>query len=158
MQPQPRHKGILVLGIGNYLMGDEGIGIHAAKYLQQQAFPEKVHILDGGTGGFNLLPYLEEYDPVIIIDATADGSPPGTLRIRKPRYSSEFPRTLGAHDIGLKDLIESATILDTLPEIYLITLAIDPGNELTTGISPVLKEKLPLIEKEIRAIISVHTG
>ena len=154
MSSSPGRKKILVLGIGNYLMGDEGIGIHAVKYLQRHVFPEKVHILDGGTGGFNLLSFLQEYDPVIIIDATADGDPPGTLQVRRPRYSSEFPRTLGAHDIGLKDLIDSASLLGSLPEIHLITIAIEPGNNLDLNISPALEEKLPSVEQEVRRIIS----
>ncbi len=154
MSHDPGRKKILVLGIGNYLMGDEGIGIHAVKYLQQHLFPENVHILDGGTGGFNLLSFLQEYDPVIIIDATADGDLPGTLQVRRPRYSSEFPRSLGAHDIGLKDLIDSASLLGSLPEIYLITIAIEPGNNLDLNISPALEEKLPSVEQEVRRIIS----
>ena len=148
---------ILVLGIGNYLMGDEGIGVHAAKYMQEHSFPGNVTILDGGTGGFHLLSFLQDHDPVIIIDATAEKDPPGTVRIRKPRYSSEFPRTLGAHDIGLKDLIESAALLESLPEIYLITICISLNDELDMEISPELRKTLPVVEEKVRRILENYS-
>jgi hydrogenase maturation protease len=153
MQISSDQKKILVLGIGNYLMGDEGIGIHAVRYLQQHSLPAQVTLTDGGTGGFHLLPWLEAYDPVIIIDATLGDAPPGTVRITRPRYASEFPRTLGAHDIGLKDLIESASLLEKLPEIWLVTIAIRPEPDLTTELSPALRDTLPLIEEEVLYIL-----
>ena len=147
-------KKILILGIGNYLMGDEGIGIHAVRYMQEHPFPPGITLLDGGTGGFHLLSLLQDHDPVIIIDATIENDPTGTIRVRKPRYASDFPRTLGAHDIGLRDLIESAALLESLPAIWLVTIAILPGDNLDTKLSPPLKKSLPFIEKEVRKIIS----
>ena len=59
---------ILVLGIGNVLMGDEGIGVHAINYLEKHTFPSNVRLLDGGTGGFHLLEYLQDYKKIIMID------------------------------------------------------------------------------------------
>ena len=157
MKPESNDKQILVLGIGNILMGDEGIGIHAVRYMKDHPFPGNVHLLDGGTGGFNLLSYLQEYDPVIIIDATADGRPPGTVNVLRPRYSSDFPKSLGAHDIGLKDLIESTVLLEGLPEIHLITISIHTGSLLGLELSPAIKPALPHIEQRVRNILSHYT-
>lgn len=61
---------ILILGLGNLLMGDEGIGVKSIEYMQDYPFPEHVKLLDGGTGGFHLLSLFKEYERFIIIDAT----------------------------------------------------------------------------------------
>ncbi|MBP1654413.1 MAG: hydrogenase maturation protease, partial [Bacteroidetes bacterium] len=90
----------LVLGVGNYLLGDEGVGVHAARELLEAGAPEGVTVLDGGTGGFHLLSLFQDYDPIILIDATMDGEPAGTVRLLHPKFASDFPRTLSAHDIG----------------------------------------------------------
>jgi len=100
---------ILVMGVGNILLGDEGVGVHAIEYMKDKSFPVKVELLDGGTGGFHLLSLVNEYKKMVLIDAACDGHSPGTVRIIKPKYSSDFLRTLTTHDIGLKDLIEQDT-------------------------------------------------
>jgi len=149
-------KQILVLGIGNLLMGDEGVGIHAIRHMENHPFPDNIRLLDGGTGGFNLLSFFDEYNPVILIDATMDGDVPGSLHILRPRFSSEFPKSLSSHDIGLKDLIESAVLTDNLPEIYLITISINTLGDLKTELSPELSRALPDIEKNIRKILTYY--
>ena len=130
---------ILILGIGNLLLGDEGVGVHAVKMLEKEKFPDNVTILDGGTGGFHLMSYIQDYPKILMIDATMDGKPPGTISVIKPKFASDFPKSLSAHDIGLKDLIESVALIDKLPDITLITVSIEslPGMslELTPGIS-----------------------
>ena len=70
---QPTAKDILIMGIGNILMGDEGIGVHVVQQMEKMDWPDHIHILDGGTGGFHLLQYLQEYETVIMVDATMDG-------------------------------------------------------------------------------------
>lgn len=135
LESKDQTAGVLVLGIGNVLLGDEGVGVRVVEELEKLKLPENVRLLDGGTGGFHLLSYLQEYRRVILIDATLDGNPPGTLRIIHPRFSNEFPRTLSAHDIGLKDLIESASLLGGLPVITLITVSVNPEQEMGMELS-----------------------
>ena len=60
----------LILGIGNYLLGDEGIGCHAISYLEERDYAEKAELMDGGTGGFHLMDHLMRHQHVILIDAT----------------------------------------------------------------------------------------
>jgi hydrogenase maturation protease len=115
---------ILVLGIGNYLLGDEGVGVHAIHQLEREILPPFVAVVDGGTGGFHLLSYFSDYKTIVMIDATMDGQPVGSVRVIEPRFASDFPRALSAHDIGLRDLIESAVLLGPLPKFYLITISI----------------------------------
>lgn len=144
---------ILVLGVGNYLMGDEGVGVHAIRELQKQSLPEHVHLLDGGTGGFHLLSYLENYSSIVMIDATMDGEPPGTVKVVKPRFASDFPRVLSAHDIGLRDLVESAALLGSLPETILITISIDSLHDLSTELSPPVQKALPLVSSMVKKVL-----
>lgn len=149
---------ILILGIGNYLMGDEGIGVHVIKNISDKLFPENVSILDGGTGGFHLLSYFQEYTKIIMIDATMDGSPAGTLKIITPKFASDFPTSLTAHDIGLKDMIESMHLLGNMPKIYLITVSISEIKPMTMELSNEVKSSLPSIIKKIEEIIKYETG
>ncbi len=130
----------IVIGIGNLLMGDEGVGVHIAQKLEKSAIlPETVDILDGGTGGFHLLGYFQNYDHVILIDATADGKPPGTISVLEPKFSSDYPVTLTAHDIGLKDLIDALYLLDREPHITLFTVTIDDLTQTSISLSPAVQ-------------------
>jgi hydrogenase maturation protease len=146
---------ILVLGIGNILLGDEGVGVHVVKDLERFEMPSHVTLLDGGTGGFHLLNWLQEYGRIIMIDATLDGKPPGSISIVQPRFSNEFPRTLSSHDIGLKDLIDSASLLGNLPEITLFTVSVHPEQSLTMELSAVISESAAKISLEIRKLLSI---
>jgi len=134
-------------------MGDEGVGVHAAQYLGKKQFAEDVEVVDGGTGGFHLLSYLHEYDPIILIDATADGKPPGTITLTTPRYSSEFPRSLTAHDIGLRDLVETAEVTNGLPRITLIAVSIESITSGSIQLSPPIQESLAKIVETVGRIL-----
>ena len=144
----------LVLGIGNVLMGDEGIGVRVAQRLQQVTLPAHVDVVDGGTGGFHLLADLAAHDPVLMIDATMDGRPAGTVSVIEPRYPSDFPRTLTAHDIGLRDLIESATLLGQLPRMRLITVSIDDMRAMHTALSDPVAAAVPVVIDCVRQLVA----
>ncbi len=151
-------KRILVLGIGNLLMGDEGVGIHAVRRLEDEALPPGVDVVDGGTGGFHLLSLLEDYSVLVMIDATMDGKPPGTVAVIEPRYASDFPRVLSAHDIGLRDLIESAALLGPLPKIHLITVSIRELNGLSLELSPAVEAAVPHVVEVARKLLRAERG
>jgi hydrogenase maturation protease len=144
---------VLILGVGNILLDDEGIGVHVIKYLEKQELPSHVSLLDGGTGGFYILSVLEEFQHIIMIDATIDGSEPGTLTVLEPKFASDFPTALSSHDIGLKDLIESAALLDHLPKIYLITVSISQEQDMNMELSEEIKKTIPSIHQLILKII-----
>jgi hydrogenase maturation protease len=109
----------LVLGLGNVLMGDEGIGVYVVRELEKHALPAGVECLDGGTGGFTLLEPLENADRIILIDAASDGNPIGTITRTTPRFSRDYPPTLTAHDVGMKDLLDMFYIQGGTHEIVL---------------------------------------
>ncbi len=120
-------------------MADEGLGVHLAERMLQQELPAGVDVLDGGTGGFHLLEYFEQYERVIIVDATLDDRPAGTIRLIKPHFASDFPQAMSTHDIGLKDLVGALQLLGTMPEIDLYVVSIksiqEQGIELSQEIS-----------------------
>jgi hydrogenase maturation protease len=144
---------LLVMGIGNVLLGDEGVGVHVVRELEKHRLPDHVTLLDGGTGGFHLLEYLQEYPRLVLVDATLDGKPAGTISVLRPRFSHEFPRTLSAHDIGLKDLVESAALLGKLPEIILYTVSVNPEQALSTELSEEIRLAAGQVVEMILAVI-----
>jgi len=128
-------KKTLVLGLGNVLMGDEGIGVHVVRALEQRTLPADVECLDGGTGGFTLLEPLENAGHIILIDAAADGNPVGTVTRTTPRFSRDYPPTLTAHDVGVKDLLDVFYMQGGSREVVLYAITIDPHQPITMSLS-----------------------
>lgn len=143
----------LILGLGNILMGNEGIGVKAIEFLEKQKLPEHVHLLDGGTGGFHLLHLFNNYNRFIMIDATLTEEPTGTINVIKPKFASDFPKSLTSHDIGLRDLMQSAELLGDLPDISLITVNIKELDEVKIGLSDDVKKVLPMIYEKVVELI-----
>ncbi len=141
----------LVLGLGNVLMGDEGVGVHVVRDLAKRALSGKVECLDGGTGGFILLEPLQDAGRIILIDAAADGNPPGTVTRTTPRFSRDYPPTLTAHDIGVKDLLDVFYIQGGGPEVVLYAIAIDPQQPISLELSPEIAQAAQVAVAEILA-------
>jgi hydrogenase maturation protease len=144
---------VLVLGVGNLLVGDEGVGVHVVQQLQRSSWPEHVEIVDGGTGGFQLLDLLRSAPRVVLIDASRDGLWPGTVNHFRAVLPSDFPPALGAHDIGLKDLLMAAAWLGPLPEIEVITISVDELKPMTMELSPDVAAALPEVERLVRQLV-----
>ena len=146
---------ILILGIGNYLMGDEGVGVHFIQFLEKNRITySQADILDGGTGGFTLMGTIDAYDTIIFIDATMDGKPSGSISLIKPRFANDFPNALSAHDFGLKDMIESMYLLGNAPEMYLFTISIEEIKPMHINLSPAVKLAIPCLVDKIELLIS----
>jgi len=140
-----KSNSILVMGVGNYLMGDEGIGVQVIQEMTKHKLPKYVDILDGGTGGFLLLNCFEAYSTVIFIDATMDGKPAGTISLIRPKFASDFPSALSVHDVGLKDMIEAVYLMEKVPDIHLFTVSIEEIVPMTLELSPKVKESIPIL-------------
>jgi len=140
---------ILILGVGNVLMGDEGVGVHVIRHLENMPLPEGVACLDGGTGSFLLLEPMQRAKKVILIDATIDGAPAGTVRRLTPRFSKDYPRTLTAHDIGLKDLLDAFYLLGHVPEVILFAVSISSLQEVGTELSPEIAAVVPEVARKV---------
>lgn len=141
----------LVLGLGNVLMGDEGVGVHVIQALTKFALPEGVECLDGGTGGFILLEPIESADRIFLIDAAADGNAVGTVSRATPHFSRDYPPTLTAHDIGVKDLLDAFCLQGRDKEITLYTITVDPRQPISMSLSRQVSEAAEEIVRRILA-------
>ena len=144
-----RQKKTLVLGLGNVIMGDEGVGVHVVRALEQHPLPANVECLDGGTGGFTLLEPLQSASRIILIDAAADGNPPGTVTRTAPKFSRDYPPTLTAHDIGVKDLLDVFYIQGGGPDVTLYAITIDPKQPISLELSPAIAKAAEVAVSEI---------
>lgn len=107
---------VLVLGVGNPLMGDDGIGVELAHRLQERDYGPLVHVEEGGTLGMTLLPLLEDADTVILLDAVKTGAPPGTVVTRsRDELPRHFSHVISPHQIGMKEVLGAAQLCGTLP-------------------------------------------
>lgn len=134
---------VLILGVGNYLMGDEGIGVHIMYEMEEMELPEYVDLLDGGTGGFFLMSYFDLYPVIIFVDATMDGQAPGSVTKLRPEFASDFPTALSVHDVGLKDMIEAIYLKDRMPDIHLVTISVSGLQAMTIELTPEVKASIP---------------
>jgi hydrogenase maturation protease len=118
----PQHR-IVVLGIGNLLWADEGFGVRCVEALHQRyTFADYVHVIDGGTQGLYLLPYVQEADRLLIFDAIDYGLAPGTLRLVR---DDDVPRFMGAkkmslHQTGFQEVLSLAQLTGKYPSQVLL--------------------------------------
>lgn len=156
---------VLVLGIGNLVMSDDGVGVMVAQMLQQRyRFPENVEIMDGGTLGLDLLPKLENITNLILIDAVETGKKAGTcIRL----YGQELPIALetkvSPHQMGLKDLLAVSELMGHAPK-EMVLIGIQSGSiEMEIGLTPEVEAQLDtlisnvLIELDKWGIVAVPT-
>lgn len=142
----------LILGLGNTIMADDGLGPTFIDLMRQQGeLPEGVELLDGGTLGLDLLPRLEGLDRLIIVDAVETGLSPGTLvRYRGDEVPQALETKLSPHQMGLKDLLAVARLMDQLPE-ELVLFGVQPATiEMSTELSPLVAARLPELVAMVR--------
>ena len=150
MEQQPN---TLILGVGNLLLKDEGVGIHVIQALEKEELPSHVSLMDGGTGGLHLLSWIQDYDRIIMVDATLDSNPPGTVRLICPKYASDYPPLMSAHEIGLRDMIETMILTGDLPEVHLIVVSAANLNEVNMELTPEVEASIPEVIKVIWGLI-----
>lgn len=140
---------ILIAGLGNTIMGDEGVGVHVVRALAQRSLPENIECLDGGTGGFVLLEPFQNADRILLIDAAADGNPIGTVTRTTPRFSKDYPPTLTAHDIGVKDLLDAFYMSGSERDVILFAITIDPKQPISLDLSETILKSASVAEQRI---------
>jgi hydrogenase maturation protease len=147
---------ILVLGIGNILMKDEGVGCRIIEVLTgRYEFPDNVHIEDSGTMGMMMLHMLTEYDFVLVVDAMdGTGHPPGTVLRLAPEDIAPNQVMHSLHDIRFIDVLNSAELIGKRPQGACVGVQVEDMQpvELTIGLSPSVEEA---IDTAIDAVLSV---
>jgi hydrogenase maturation protease len=149
---------ILVMGIGNVLLTDEGVGIRAVNELARRyVFSDRVELLDGGTAGIELLRHIAGRDHLIIIDAMKCGQPPGTVvRVEGGDVPAAFRTRISPHQLGLSDLLAAAMLTGELPGNLVLfgvePASLEPGLELSPAVEASVDMLLNGVCDELRAI------
>jgi len=144
---------IAIVGVGNLLLKDEGIGIHIVRALQQRDIPPDIKIIDGGTSP-DLPYYLNSTDKLVIIDAVKGGSKPGTVyRFHPHDIDIESGETVSAHELGLEKSLEMMKLMENQPRETTI-IGVEPkeigwGTELSAELQHKVPEIVNIILKEI---------
>ena len=146
----------LVLGLGNTIMTDDGIGPKVIEQLQQNAgLPEGVVLLDGGTLGLDLLPHLEGVQRLIIVDAVEIGQLAGTcVRFAGDDVPMALETKLSPHQMGMKDLLAVARLMGQLPD-EIVLIGVQPAClEMDTELTPPIAAALPTLVAMVQAELS----
>jgi hydrogenase maturation protease len=148
---------ILVMGVGNLLLQDEGAGVRAVEeFSRRYERPAGVELLDGGTSGIELLQYLQGRDVLILMDVVRSGEPCGTLsRHEGDEVPSLFQKKISPHQLGISDLLATARLMGSMPgKVILYGIepkTIDTGLELSAEIAGSIGRLTDLVADEIRA-------
>ena len=137
---------ILVLGVGNILLGDEGVGVRVVERLQERyTFSDDVEFVDGGTAGLELLSFLDDKEHLIIIDAIIGEEAPGTVKkmmLQDP--PAFFQNRISPHQLGLSEMMSCAAMTDNLPahiSLYgVIPVTLETGLELSDEVAAVVED------------------
>jgi hydrogenase maturation protease len=135
----------VVLGVGNTILADEGVGVRVVEALQRgYTVPDCVAVVDGGTAGMELLDELSNLDFLLVVDAIAANQPPGSLvKLAGDEVPVFFRRNLSPHGIGLSDVLASLEFLAAAPRETII-LGVQPESmELSMELTPTIAARVP---------------
>jgi hydrogenase maturation protease len=149
-QPAPR---IVVVGVGNLLLKDEGVGIHAVQRLQEMDVPPEVELIDGGTSP-DIVSYVKADDKLIIVDSAKAGGEPGAIyRFLPDDLAADTETLASAHELGVSHNLRLMSLAGNEPrETVIIGIEpkeIDWGTELTGELQQRMPEIIKVILREI---------
>ncbi|MBI3584723.1 MAG: HyaD/HybD family hydrogenase maturation endopeptidase [Nitrospinae bacterium] len=148
---------ILILGVGNILLKDDGVGVRVIEKLQRDyKFPSNVEIIDGGTASLGLLNLLDDVDCLIIVDALQGNDSPGSIyRFKFEDLSANIPKKLSPHQIGILETLTVKRVLGKIPDTTIIAIqpkdCINWGMELTPEIENKIPDVVNLVINELRS-------
>ena len=157
-------KKTLVAGVGNVLLGDEGIGVHAVRALLEEGAPAGADVVDAGTALGDLLGEMGAYERLVLVDAIRGGGAPGALyrmEIRSPEDLRGAARPMSLHEFGVAEALEQARALGVLPrEVVLLgaePARMEPGMELSPEAERALRPLVEMVRGEIKADRSLRS-
>jgi hydrogenase maturation protease len=142
---------VTLIGLGNLLMRDEGVGVQAVRAVEERyEIPPDVEIVDGGTSGLDLLPYIEGRNRVLFVDAVNFGQEPGYIGVlENQEIPALFARKDSLHHLGLMDVLATAQLLDVTPR-NLCLIGIQPLSlEIGLELSELLQTRMELLVAQI---------
>ena len=138
-------KNILILGLGNILLGDEGVGVRVVEQLLSRSLPEEIEVIDGGTAGYELINFFEGKEKVIIVDAVKTDDTPGSVyKMDLSVVQEDETVQLSLHQIGLKNVFKMASMMDLNPEVTLVGIVPKDYQDYNIGLSDEVEKAIPL--------------
>jgi hydrogenase maturation protease len=150
-------KKLLVLGVGNILLKDEGIGVHAVRTFWEEKWPDSVDFIDGGTFTQDLFYLFQEYEHIVVLDVVKGGREPGTIyRLAEKDLRDNPQQSLSLHDIDLLDSLKMAEMVGNRPELTVIGIephTLDWDLEMTPTLQAAFPGFVQTARKEILGIL-----
>jgi hydrogenase maturation protease len=142
----PNNKDILILGIGNILLKDEGVGVHVVNKLKEIPLPNNVEVIDGGTAGLDLTDFIANRKKVIVIDTVKAGDKPGTIyRLTEKNLNLKPKAIMSFHEIDFMHALYLSEVMGIKPE-ETIVIGIEPKDMSdSTELSPEIEARIPRI-------------
>jgi hydrogenase maturation protease len=141
-----QHRHILILGVGNLLLSDEGVGVHIAQRLMELELPPEVRVVEGGTDGFGLINVILEADRMILIDAVRGGGAPGSIYRFDIEECNPFPDRFktSVHQISILEVINVSGLIGSTPRTTVI--GVEPESlRMGMELSPEVEAKIPRV-------------
>ncbi|MES0350490.1 MAG: HyaD/HybD family hydrogenase maturation endopeptidase [Desulfobacteria bacterium] len=145
---------VVVLGVGNLLLSDEGVGVHVANKLMEMDLPPEVDVVEGGTDGFRLMNVVTGASRLIVVDAVKGGGPPGSIYRfdieDAPTYPDEYKTSV--HQIGILEVVHLSELIGEAPETTIIGVepkSLDMGMELSPEVEAKVSRIIELVLEEV---------
>jgi len=151
---------ILILGVGNILYSDEGLGVRVVEELEREyEFPENVELMDGGTLGGKLMGPMMEQDQLIVVDAVLmDGAPGDVYRLEGEDLRASLAFRNSLHDTDLLDTLMQCELIGRRPEAVVIGVEPENYQDLAIDVTPAIRAKFPEIKQKVLEELVRHGG
>ncbi|MGO9014996.1 MAG: HyaD/HybD family hydrogenase maturation endopeptidase [Dissulfurispiraceae bacterium] len=156
--PPPK---VLVLGVGNLLLKDDGVGVHLINALRETPFPDNVQLIDAGTVSHQLIPLFHETDYLILVDAVSANDVPGSIYRFSPDDLNFFPTEYkwSLHEMNLIDILQMAEMTGAKPDTIIIGVQPKDASswslELSDEVAAVLPRVRELVVEELKRINAI---
>jgi hydrogenase maturation protease len=153
-------KKIGILGLGNLLLSDEGFGVHFINYLTDHyEIPAHVAVLDGGTAGIMMAPFIEDADILYVIDTvTLRDQPPGSIHhfSDKDIQAGNIHARMSPHQVGLLEILDLCRIRETAPQQTEMITVVPEDLDVAIGLTPTLSARLPEVMAILEKSLAAH--
>jgi len=149
-------KRTVILGVGNLLLSDEGVGVHVANRLMEMELPAGVEVIEGGTHGFRLMNIVTEADRLVVVDAVKGGASPGSIYRFDIKDAPSYPAafTTSAHQVGILEVIHLSELVGRIPETTIIGVepkSLAMGLELSSEVAEKLPKVIEMVLREVES-------
>lgn len=151
-------KPVIVLGLGNILMGDEGVGVHFVRWFaERHCLPPEVEIVDGGTMGYVLLDTISRASHLIVVDCIRLDDSPGSLyRFTREEMEAHLPPPTSAHEVKFSDVLCKAEMMGDCPEMTFLCVIPERIGDMVLEMTDTMRVKFPEMETLLLKELAIH--